>query len=148
MHYYIFYCLNNDRIKFEILIVTCISFPMSSSHDWNWWVTRSGCVSGHASTTCRSVCTAPHGHRRSSRGSRPRPRRFHRPDSTAREWPLTRSLVKHARSTSFTYCLFIYTSCTSQFGFNETYVMRRDDTDSCTDNFITSKASLISSTSL
>ena len=73
---------------------------------------------GHLSMTWVSVCTRRQGHSLSSKGRRPRPRRFQRPFSAAKECALKRSLVQETRSTAL-ICrpLVVYISYTDSFDF-------------------------------
>ena len=69
------------------------------------------------SITWRSVWTNPHWHKRSSMGSRPRPRLFQRPVSIAREWVLSHSFVQDFLFNSFTAEWFPeYIEWTIRFG--------------------------------
>ncbi len=60
----------------------------------------------------------PHIRSLSYNGKRPRPRRFSRPSSTAREWPLNRNFVHDILSLSLTLTTELYTECTSRFLLN------------------------------
>ena len=67
-------------------------------------------VFGQFITTCSSVWTAPHRHRRSSKGSLPLPLLFQRPVSTARECDIRRYRVKEIRTDSKISMSFSYNS--------------------------------------